>query len=112
MDIEITNTHGINVLKLQGRLDVASSPELEKQMKGLLDSGADRILLDLVRLEFLSSSGPRIFIQCAKRIKDVNGKLVLCGMNPSVLKVFKITQLDSVFDIHEGLEEAISFFGK
>ena len=110
--IEITNSNGINIVNLLGRLDVMMSVDLEKQMHGLLDSGADRIIVDLVRLDFLSSSGLRIFIECAKRIKNVKGRLVFCNPSPSVMRVFKITQLDSVFEIHGGLEEAISVFTK
>jgi anti-anti-sigma factor len=112
VEIEINSSAGINIVNLQGRLDVMMSMELEKQMKALLDSGADRVLIDLGRLDFLSSSGLRIFIECAKRLKSAKGRLVFCRPNPSVLKVFKITQLDSVFEIHDGPEKAISVFGK
>jgi anti-sigma B factor antagonist len=108
--IEITNSNGINIVNLLGRLDIMMAVELEKQMHSLLDSGADRIIIDMARLDFLSSSGLRIFIECAKRIKNVKGRLVLCNPSPSVLRVFKITQLDSVFEIHDGLEKAISVF--
>ncbi len=108
--IEITNSSGISIVCLLGRLDIMMSVELEKEMHGLLDSGADRIVVDLGRLDFLSSSGLRIFIECSKRIKNVKGKMVLCNPSPSVLKVFKITQLDSVFEIHDGLEKAMSVF--
>jgi len=110
--IEITNSNGIKIVNLLGRLDIAMSMELEKQMHSLLDSGADRILIDLGRLDFLSSSGLRIFIDCAKKIKNVKGKLVFCNPSPSVLRVFKITRLDTVFEIHDGLEKAISAFTK
>lgn len=109
-NIEITNSNGINIVSLLGRLDIAMSVELEKQMHGLLDSGAQNILIDLGRLDFLSSSGLRIFIECAKRIKNVKGRLVFCNPSPSVLRVFKITQLDAVFEIHDGLDKAMSVF--
>jgi anti-sigma B factor antagonist len=108
MGIEIKNSGGINIVNLNGRLDITMSLELEKQFKGLLDSGADRILVDLGGLDFLSSSGLRIFIECAKRIKNIKGRLVFCSPSPSVLKVFKITQLDSVLDIYDGPEKAMS----
>lgn len=110
--IEITGSNGITIVNLLGRLDIMMSVELEKQMHGLLDSGAEDILIDLGRLDFLSSSGLRIFIDCAKRIKNVNGRLVFCNPSPSVLRVFKITQLDSVFEIHDGLDKAMSAFKK
>ncbi len=110
MEIEVTKAGGVNIVTLQGRLDIMMSMELEKQMKELLDSGAGRILIDLGGLDFLSSSGLRIFIECAKRLKGSKGRLVFCRPNPSVLNVFKITQLDSVFEIHDGREKAMSMF--
>lgn len=108
MEIEIVKAGGVNIVKVQGRLDIMTSAELEKKMKDLLDSGADRILVDLGRLEFLSSSGLRIFIECAKRIRNVKGKLAFCRPSPSVMNVFRITRLDSVFEIHDGAEAAMS----
>jgi len=112
MQIEITNSSGIDIVNLNGRLDIMMSEELEKQMKGLLDAGADHVLVHLGRLDFLSSSGLRIFIECAKRIKNINGRLVFCSPSPSVLKVFTLTQLDSVFEIHDSPEKAMAALTK
>ncbi len=108
MQIEITNSNGIDIVNLNGRLDMMMSEELEKQMKGLLDAGADRVIVHLGRLDFLSSSGLRIFIECAKRINNIKGRLAFCSPSPSVLKVFTLTQLDSVFEIYLSLEKAMS----
>jgi len=66
------------------------------------------VLVDLDAVEFLSSSVLGKLIRLLKRSRQMNGRLRLCSIRPSILEVFEITQLHKVFDIYPDADEALS----
>jgi anti-sigma B factor antagonist len=65
------------------------------------------IVLNFENVTFLSSAVLRVLIKVNTVIAERHGKLLLCGIAPKILEVFKITRLNKVFDIREDVEEAI-----
>ncbi len=59
---------------------------------------------------FLSSAVLRALIKVNTAVNEKDGQLILCNINRSVLKVFKITRLDQVFDIQDDVESAVASF--
>lgn len=72
-------------------------------------AGAD-ILLDLSPVEFLSSAALGMLGMIHRKVWAAKGRLKLCGIRPEVLQVFKVTKLDSLFDIHDGRESGLASF--
>ncbi len=65
------------------------------------------LLIDLNDVEFLSSSVLGKLIRLLKRTRQINGRLRLCSIRPSILEVFEITQLNKVFEIYPDAAEAL-----
>ena len=61
MNFEIKNENGVLTGVLNGRLDSAIANQLEKDMQPLMDSADKDIVLDCTGLEYISSSGLRLF---------------------------------------------------
>ena len=59
-------------------------------------------MLDLGRLDYISSAGLRVVLIAAKRLKSVGGALVLCTLNPSVREVFEISGFASILEDPSG----------
>ena len=99
--------NNILIIELKGRLDVHLSLEVEQEVSKLINSGEKNIIFDLKEVEYLSSSGLRIFISALRKLKIVGGVLKLVSMNESVKKIFDIVDLTDLFDIQESVEKGV-----
>lgn len=87
-------------LRVEGEVDVASSPTLRARIADLIDEGADRIVLDLDDMTFIDSSGLGVLVGALKRVSELDRKdLVLRGLQGPPRRVFEITGLTELFTI-------------
>lgn len=81
-----------------GRFDTAASTKAAADMEPLLENADKTIILDCSALEFISSSGLRLFLSLRKQTIAKGGKVVITGMTPEVKQVFSITGFFSLFE--------------
>lgn len=97
------------VVYLEGRLDVSVSNEIEEELARLIDQeGHNQIVLNMDKVEYMSSSGFRACIATLRKLNAKNGTLKLSNIRPSVKRIFDVIELTSLFDIHESEEEALN----
>ncbi|MEN6372797.1 MAG: STAS domain-containing protein [Armatimonadota bacterium] len=97
---------GVPVIKLTGEVDVYTAPQLKQQMIGMLEAGANQILIDLTEVEYFDSTALGVLIGGLKRMRERDGNLSLICPNPRIRRVFEITGLDKIFDIYNSADEA------
>jgi len=113
MNIEIKVSEerkDVTIVYLKGRLDVHLSAEIETELNKIIDEGKNKLLLSLKDVEYLSSSGLRVFIATSRKLKEKNGELKLMKLNETAKKIFKIVELIDMFDIYESEEDALKSF--
>jgi anti-anti-sigma factor len=66
------------------------------------------LVLDMTDVTFIDSTGLSVLLNALRRITRAGGRLALVCTNPTVLRLFEITRLDSTFDIHAALRPALS----
>ena len=98
MNVEKKLDGGCLTLKVGGRLDTNTSPELEAEIK--LD-GVTEILFDFTGLEYISSAGLRVLMTAHKAMMVCGGKMSVANPNAIVKGVFDITGMSDVFNIVE-----------
>ena len=76
-------------LKVEGRLDTTTAPELEILLSTGLD-GVTELIFDFSDLEYLSSAGLRVLLSAQKRMTK-QGSMKLLHVNETVKEVFEIT---------------------
>lgn len=91
------------------KLDASNASELKVELVLLNKSGVNFIILDLSETKYCDSSGLSSILTANRLCKDTNGKFVLCGLQPNVEKMIRISQLDKVLPITETVELAASF---
>lgn len=84
--------------ELIGRLDTAASAQFATDMQPLMDNASKAIIMDCSQLEFISSSGLRLFLSLRKATVSKGGKVVLTGVSPEVKQVFAITGFTALFE--------------
>ena len=111
MELNIRKVDNIAVIYLSGRLDVHLSANIEKEINNLIQTDAKcHLLLNLRDVEYMSSSGLRIFVSTMRILKESERKLKLCNMNNAVKKIFEVVELMDMFDIYENEGAAIKSF--
>ena len=96
------------VLEVGGEVDVYTAPKLRERLVDMVNAGHKQLVVDLSRVEFLDSTGLGVLVGAHRRLRARDGSLDLVCPHERVLKVFRITGLDNVFDIHSSVEEATS----
>ncbi len=76
-------------LLLEGRLDTATSPQLEQELAASLD-GVQELTLNMEKLEYLSSAGLRVLLQAQKRMNK-QGSMKVTHVSEIVMEIFEVT---------------------
>ena len=85
------------VFALEGRLDTVTAPELEKVVKEIPDEITE-LVLDLEKLEYISSAGLRVLLSAHKQMALKDGMKVK-NINEIVSEVFEVTGFSDILDV-------------
>jgi anti-sigma B factor antagonist len=88
------------------RLDAHLAPEFKDRLVQLVQSGHERIVMDMAVLESIDSSGLGALIAGLKALGG-RGEIVLCGITPRLLSLLQLTHVDKLFHMFESVEEAV-----
>lgn len=88
------------------RIDASMAIQFKEQMRIETDENVSRVILNLSRVDFIDSSGLGAIVAVMKQMKG-GQSLDLAGLTPAVDKVFRLTRMDTVFNLYETLDEAI-----
>jgi len=86
------------VMAFEGRLDTAAAAQTEKEVEVLNNCEGHDIVLDCSKLEYISSSGLRIFLGILKNAKSKGCRVFIAGFNDDLKKVFSMTGFTSLFE--------------
>ena len=98
---------GVAVIALSGEADVYTSPRIKQEIVDLLNNGTHKLVIDLTGVEYLDSTGLGVLIGGLKRARERDGDLKLICDNLRILRIFEITGLTKIFDIHRSESEAL-----
>ena len=110
MDLKTRKVDETIIIELEGRLDVHLSLEIEQAVNDIIDSGERKLLCDLDKVVYLSSSGLRIFIAAMRRLKGLDGSLKLANLSEDVKKIFRVVELIDLFEIYDSVDEALASY--
>lgn len=110
MDIQVISLeHDITELKISGRLDGITMPELEQRLEAdCFQEQKFRLAFNLEELDYISSAGLRVMLLALKKTTAAKGKLVLFSLNSSVQEIFNLSGFSSIYTIVSTREEALA----
>lgn len=108
MQIVQDRTADIDIVALEGRIDSSNAGEVEGALVPLFGDSGGGVLVDLEKLDYISSAGLRILLIAAKRSKATGTRLALAGMQPGVREVFEISGFAKLFDIYDARASALT----
>lgn len=106
MEIAEKNNGDICIITISGRIDAVTSKDVEAKLDGAIEERKEKIIINLAKVDYISSVGLRVLLAALKKQRQNQGSLQLASLQPFVQNIFKITGLDKVFQIFPTEEAA------
>lgn len=91
----------------ESRIDAAVAIQFKDGIRAQTENSAGRVILNLAQVDFIDSSGLGAIVAAMKYLgKD--RPLDLSGLNENVDRVFRLTRMDTIFNIHDTLGDALA----
>ncbi|MDA0185039.1 STAS domain-containing protein [Solirubrobacter phytolaccae] len=97
-----------HVVAVTGEIDLFTAPEFKQRVSAPIDEGRTHVIVDLTDTTFIDSSSLGVLIGAHRRLRRLEGRLVIVCSNDAIVKTFRITGLDGVFTIVERMDEALN----
>ena len=110
MELKTAEYKRAAVVSVSGRVDSATSGELETALKGLIGKGTRNLVLDFSAVDFLSSSGLRVMVTTRKALKEAGGEVVIAQPSDRVRETLELAGLDVLFTSYPTREAAVASF--
>jgi anti-anti-sigma factor len=95
LELSVSHSDGIVVVRARGEIDIASSPQLGR---ALLAFDGRPVVLDLSRVSFLDAAGIAVVVQTDRRLRERGARLVLRDPAPLVRRLLEITGDDHLIE--------------
>lgn len=107
MEIETRQNREALVVDIAGRLDSSTAGTSHDKLVDIAKGGATRIVLNLNKLEFLSSAGLRVLLTMAKLVQAGRGEMRVCSPSAVVREVLATSGFNSLIHIFDDEKSAV-----
>ena len=109
MNVITLSEPSVTRVELEGSIDGKTAPQIREELSAALQQ-VQKLILDISRVDYLSSAGLRLLLLLYREITARNGKLVLLGVSPEIRTVMSHTGFLTFFTIADSLQEALHAF--
>ena len=112
--LRIRSVEDVTAVRFQDAsiLDTQLIHEIADELDQLIEAGGSKkLLLDFTEVKFSSSSALGILVTLSKKMAEIEGQLVICALAAELIKVFKITNLDKLFNFADDEDQALQMLG-
>ena len=110
MEITISEMHRATLIEVSGRVDSTNATQLGTSLNAQLEAGRHHLVVDLSRVDYISSAGLRELVSALKKAKHLNGDLRLATPSDRVREVLVLAGLDAIFQIFPTQVDAVGSF--
>jgi anti-sigma B factor antagonist len=110
LSLETDNTREISVMKVKGRVDSETAPELDDALGKLLRDNRNKIVLDLRGVDFMSSAGLRAVVKAHQAAKKSGGDLRLASVSQPVEVILRTVGMMQMLQMYPTEQEAMASF--
>jgi stage II sporulation protein AA (anti-sigma F factor antagonist) len=108
MNVSVEKVGEVAVVAVAGQINSANAAEIEARLLEQVEQGERRCVLDLGKLDYISSAGLRVVLVLAKRLKENQGRLALCNLQPHVREVFDISGFLAILNVTDNRDQALA----
>ena len=112
MEIQRQDQSPFTVLSLAGNLDANTCENFDTILRGEIAQGHVQLILDLAKLNYVSSAGLRSILAAVKQVREKGGDLLCVSVQTDVAHVFELSGLASLIKIYPDLKSAMMALGE
>jgi anti-anti-sigma factor len=109
MNLLVTASEGYTIVNVEGKIDTTNANEFEKSMMDLIEGGSTKVILNCSGLNYISSSGLRVFLIVQKKMIAIKGQFRLSNLQPVIKEIFDISGFTSILSVFPDLDTAVSY---
>ncbi|MBK8395930.1 MAG: STAS domain-containing protein [Leptospiraceae bacterium] len=102
--------NGVDILSLEGSIDLYSTPLIKKFAKSLLKSVNSKIIISMENVTFVDSSGLGMVVNLFFECKQKGIEIKLASLSKEAKRVFAVTKLSQNYAFYESIQDAIYSF--
>ena len=110
LSLETDNTREISVMKVRGRVDSETAPELDNALEKLLQDNRNKIVLNLQGVDYMSSAGLRAMVKAYQVAKKSGGDLRLASVSTPVEVILRTVGMMQMLQMYPTEQEAMASF--
>ena len=95
------------LIEISGEVDIFTCQQLKDTLYQVVDKFGKDMVLECSRLNYIDSTGLGVFVAVLKRVKQIDRSITIINLKDSILKLFLITNLDSLFNIKHSANSAL-----
>jgi anti-sigma B factor antagonist len=108
MELEEESRGGATIVSVSGRIDSGNAKQFEEALMSKLSAVTSSVLLDLSRLQYISSAGLRVILLAAKQQQASKRNFALCSLTPMIKEVFEVSGFNRILGIYSSRDEALA----
>ena len=109
MNVTTLSEPGVTRVELESSIDGKTAPQIREELSAALQQ-VQKLIIDMSRVDYLSSAGLRLLLLLYREIAARNGKLVLLRVSPEIRTVMSHTGFLSFFTLADSQQEALHAF--
>ena len=110
MEITVKQMKRVDLVEVSGRVDSSNAADLGTALNERINKGTLNVVVDLAKVDYMSSGGLRELVAGLKRVKKDGGDLRLSCPSDRVREVLQLAGLDSIFQIFDDQVQAVASF--
>ncbi len=110
LSIETDNTQSVSVMKVKGRVDSDTAPELDDALTKLLQDNKNKIVLNLQAVDYMSSAGLRAMVKAYQNAKKSGGDVRLASVSEPIEVILRTVGMMQMLKMYPTDQEAMASF--
>ncbi len=110
MKIKTKKIDQTSVVSIEGDIDALTSGQVTEFLDDCIKQGETKLVIDLSRVDFMSSAGLRVVLGAVKKSRTKSGDIHLAAPQPGVARVLKMAGFENVLNLFESIDQAVIQF--
>ena len=96
---QVSRSNGQAYVRVRGEIDLYTAPQLWETIDGMIAGTPHELVVDLSDVTFIDSTGLSVLVRAHKRLRPVNGRVIVRGAADQVYMALEVTKLNSLLTV-------------
>lgn len=110
MEISVKQSEQMSIVMIEGSIDALTADQITTCLDEQIKKGEKHLVIDLGKVDFMSSVGLRVMLGALKETRKLGGDLCLACAQEGVARVLKMSGFTNLLEIYDDIEKAIAHF--